>query len=132
MGLQQTLANAGLRGSNALGLFVGTKMVLVVAMPLAALFLLPYFNLSPLMRNCGIAAAMVIGLLAPDYWVRRQHAKHILAVQTGLPDALDMMVICAEAGLGFEPALVRRRLRDPARPSGHRRGVRAEPRTSCA
>ena len=106
-GLQQTLSAAGFRGANALGLFVGTKLLLVVALPLIALAALPHLHVSPMIRNIGIAVAAVIGLLGPDWWVGQRHKKYLKAVQQGLPDALDMMVICAEAGLGFEPALSR-------------------------
>jgi tight adherence protein C len=49
----------------------------------------------------------VIGLMAPD-WVLGQRRKRYQAhLDAGLPDALDMMVICAQAGLGLGPAIVR-------------------------
>jgi len=106
-GLQQTLGKSGLRGSGVLALFVGAKLLLAVAMPLLALAVVPHLHLSPLMRNGAIAGSAMLGLLGPDWWVRRRHKKYLDAVLSGLPDALDLMVICAEAGLGFEPALNR-------------------------
>jgi tight adherence protein C len=106
-GLEQTLTSKGLRGSNALGLFVGTKLVLLLVMPLLALTALHYVDCSPLMRNIGIALAAMAGLLGPDQWIQRRHKKYLRAITRGLPDALDLMVICAEAGLGFEPAIAR-------------------------
>jgi tight adherence protein C len=46
-------------------------------------------------------------MLLPDYVVRTLHKRHLKAVERGLPDALDMLVICSEAGLGLEPAIER-------------------------
>jgi tight adherence protein C len=51
--------------------------------------------------------AGVIGLLTPDYVIGKIRGRHLARVDMGLPDALDMMVICAEAGLGLEPAICR-------------------------
>ena len=105
--LATTLGASGLRGPGALGVFVGAKLLLLVLMPLLALAVLQRFQLSPLVRNVSIAGSALVGLLGPDWWVRRRHKRHLDALQAGLPDALDLMVICAEAGLGFEPAINR-------------------------
>jgi tight adherence protein C len=106
-GLEHTLASTGLRGSSALGYFIGTKILLMVIAPLLALELLQHFQVSLLLRNLCIAGAAMVGLLGPDWWVGRRHKKYLQAILNGLPDALDLMVICAEAGLGFEPAINR-------------------------
>jgi tight adherence protein C len=106
-GLERTLSLTGLPGSSALGLFVGAKLLLLLVMPVLALVVLQRFNLSPLTRNVSIVAAALAGLLGPDWWVGRRHKKHLQAITQGLPDALDLMVICADAGLGFEPAINR-------------------------
>ncbi len=105
--LTLTLGASGLRGPSALGVFVGAKLLLLVSLPLLAFLVLERFHLSPLVRNVSIAGAALAGLLGPDWWVRRRHRQHLDAIQAGLPDALDLMVICAEAGLGFEPAINR-------------------------
>jgi tight adherence protein C len=106
-GLEHTLASTGLRGSSALGYFIGAKILLMLTMPLLALEVLQRFEVSSLMRNLCVAGAAMVGLLGPDWWVGRRHKKYLQAVLNGLPDALDLMVICAEAGLGFEPAINR-------------------------
>jgi len=105
--LTNTLGASGLRGPGALGVFVGAKLLLLIVMPLLAWVALQRFGLSPLVRNASIAGAALVGLLGPDWWVRRRHKQYLDAIQAGLPDALDLMVICAEAGLGFEPAINR-------------------------
>jgi tight adherence protein C len=106
-GLEHTLASTGLRGSSALGYFIGAKILLLLLVPLLALDVLQRFEVSSLIRNLCVAGAAVVGLLGPDWWVGRRHRKYLQAVLNGLPDALDLMVICAEAGLGFEPAINR-------------------------
>ena len=105
--LTNTLGASGLRGPGALGVFVGAKLLLLIAMPLLAWVGLRHFGMSSMVRNASIAGAALVGLLGPDWWVRRRHKQYLDALQAGLPDALDLMVICAEAGLGFEPAINR-------------------------
>jgi len=54
-----------------------------------------------------VGAAAVMGLLAPDMVIRRRRRAYLRALDLGLPDALDMLVICSEAGLGLEAAFER-------------------------
>jgi tight adherence protein C len=49
----------------------------------------------------------VAGLFVPDILVRNMGEKRQIELQKGLPDALDMMTVCVEAGLGFDAALMR-------------------------
>jgi tight adherence protein C len=105
--LEQTLISAGLRGANGLGLFVGFKLLFLAGLPAVAWFGLQHWDLSPLVRNGGVAGAAVMGMLLPDYFVRSRRSAYLKRVQVGLADALDMMVICSEAGLGMEPAIAR-------------------------
>ena len=105
--LQQTLVAAGLRGPNGLGLFVGSKLLLLICLPLLTWLGVRGMELSPLVENGALAAACAAGLLLPDYFVRSRRAAALRKIEAGLPDALDLMVICSEAGLGLEPALAR-------------------------
>jgi tight adherence protein C len=106
-GLEQTLSSTGLRGPSALGLFIGTKLLLLVFMPMLAIAALPGLGLSPLLRNVSIAGAALAGLLGPDWWIGQRYKRYLRALAQGLPDAMDLMVICAEAGLSFEAAITR-------------------------
>ena len=47
----------------------------------------------------------VIGLYLPNYWLRNRISQRQKAIMLALPDALDRMMICVDAGLGFEAAL---------------------------
>lgn len=105
--LEQTLISAGMRQHNVLGLFIGAKLLLCVLLPMAIYLFLPTGAVSPAMRLMLIGGAAIVGLLLPDFIVRRRRAKYLTAVGRGLPDALDMLVICSEAGLGLEMSLDR-------------------------
>ena len=54
-----------------------------------------------------VGGAAVVGLLGPDFMVRRKRKTYLRALDQGLPDAMDMLVICSEAGLGLEAAFER-------------------------
>lgn len=53
------------------------------------------------------ALAIGLGFLAPDFWLSNRIANRQLNIRLGLPEALDLMVICTEAGLGLDQAMVR-------------------------
>jgi tight adherence protein C len=105
--LERTLSIAGFRSGNGLGLFVGSKLLLAILLPILAILLRQQIHLPSLVGTVLPGAAAICGLLAPDVFVKRRRASHLRRLQRGLPDALDMMVICSEAGLGLEPAIER-------------------------
>ena len=45
--------------------------------------------------------------MAPDFWLSRKISKRKSTIRRSLPDALDLLVICVEAGLGLDQALLR-------------------------
>jgi tight adherence protein C len=60
------------------------------------------------MKRFGVAAGALIGSYkAPDYFVKNKIDKRSAAIRKGLPDALDLLVICAEAGLTVDAAFHR-------------------------
>ena len=105
--LEQTLVSVGMRQHNALSLFVGFKLLLFLLLPAAVYLLLPVIAGSSLVHALMIGGGAVIGLLLPDFILRRRRNAYLTAVGRGLPDALDMLVICSEAGLGLEMGLDR-------------------------
>jgi tight adherence protein C len=105
--LRQTLHVAGFRGEHGLGLFVGTKLLLVFGLPVATLvgvWVSPFNVPHP---GAIMAFAAGVGLLAPDKVVQHLRARYLRALEDGMPDALDMMVICGQAGLGLEASIER-------------------------
>jgi tight adherence protein C len=105
--LRQTLHVAGFHGPHGLGLFVGTKLLLVTGLP-AATFVVPLLLGRTLPQQpIFLAVAAAVGLLAPDKVVQSLRKRYLRALENGIPDALDMMVICGQAGLGMEASIER-------------------------
>ena len=102
------LVRAGIRGSNALAIFWGTKAIL--ALFLAGIFvsLMPLFRAIPPSRALLISLILaLIGYYLPDLWLRLKIVERRRKIQEGLPDALDLLVVCVEAGMGLDAALSR-------------------------
>jgi tight adherence protein C len=105
--LRDTLRIAGFRGENGLGLFVGTKLLLIAGLPLAVLAIPWVLGYDPPHRGAIMAAAGAVGLLLPDKVVQHLRKRYLRALDAGMPDALDMLVICGQAGLGMEASIER-------------------------
>jgi tight adherence protein C len=96
----QRLIRAGYRNESALRLFYGAK----VLTPLL-------FCLLTLLSGFGsfftYAAMLGLGFLAPDFWLGRRIKQRQAKIRRGLPDALDLLVVCIEAGLSIDQATMR-------------------------
>lgn len=104
--MRAMLAQAGFRGDHAFSMFLGSKAILTIGLPLLAWLLLPG-DMSPAKHHLIIITAAVAGLLGPERFIKGRRKKYLVALQNGMSDALDLMVICVESGLGLEPALER-------------------------
>jgi tight adherence protein C len=62
---------------------------------------------STLVRYIAVAGALVLGYYAPNIFLKNKIGKRTVAIRKGLPDALDLLVICAEAGLTVDAAFHR-------------------------
>ena len=62
---------------------------------------------SPLKRYGLVAATFILAYKAPDLYLKNKITKRTAAIRKGLPDALDLLVICAEAGLTVDAAFHR-------------------------
>lgn len=103
------LVQAGYRSRSAPGVFYGSKLLLTVLLPAlvaAANAVAPQHLKGPALYVLMLAAAG-IGFLVPSLFVSRQRTHRINALMEGFPDALDLLVTCTEAGLGFNAALER-------------------------
>lgn len=105
--LEKSLAVAGMSGRHALGLFVGCKLLLLTGLPLITYVVAGQLELDSNLAGPASAIAAVLGLVAPDMVVRRLRDNYVKKVEASLPDALDMLLICTQAGLPLEPALNR-------------------------
>jgi tight adherence protein C len=108
--LNARLAQAGLRARDAAIVFLFFKVATPVLLGAAAFFLvylLEVGDLSPAMRLCVVLAGAVLGFFAPELYISNLSSKRQLSLSKGLPDALDLLVICAESGLALDIALER-------------------------
>lgn len=102
-----TLESAGFRGGRGLGLFIGAKILLAILVP-AFLYLLFHNRAHNLFWMAIIfGGGTMAGLLLPETLATNIRTRHLNQVQAGVADALDMMVICADAGLALEAGLAR-------------------------
>jgi tight adherence protein C len=102
-----TLEGAGFRGGRGLGLFIGAKLLLALLLPTALFFLLHNFGTSTFWVLIKIVGGGVVGLLLPETIATNMRKRHLTQVERAVPDALDMLVICADAGLALEAGLAR-------------------------
>lgn len=105
--VEATLAGSGLRGSQGVAIFIGCKILLFLGLPVAAWVLISDMAMSHMMHIGIPVIAGIIGLVGPDWLVRRKQKKYAARLEQALPDALDLMVICTQAGLGLGPAIIR-------------------------
>ena len=102
--IQKRLMRAGYRKDAHLRIFYGAK----VLVPLALCFLVwatgiadsvgPFF---------AYATALAMGYLLPDFWLGRRIKRRQEEIRLGLPDFLDLMIVCMEAGLSLDQAITR-------------------------
>ncbi|HSF32995.1 MAG TPA: type II secretion system F family protein [Candidatus Tectomicrobia bacterium] len=107
--VRRTLVKAGYRGSQAPLVFFGARLslavLLAVIFPMVRLFAVPTLTSSWTMLLIVLSA--LVGFYLPNLWVRLKIASRKRQVFEGFPDALDLMVVCVEAGLGLDAAINR-------------------------
>jgi len=105
--VRQRLIQAGYRRPSAIMAYTVSRIVLALIFPLVALGLSPLWDLDHQQLLTVLAAAVVAGLMAPSYFIDRRRKARQMQIILGLPDALDLMVVCVEAGLGIQASLAR-------------------------
>jgi tight adherence protein C len=100
---------AGYYEPRAVTLFVGAKAALGGGLGLLY-FLYGVINLAgtPLARVLAVSLILaVIGFFLPDYWLHNRIKVRRREILHALPDVLDLLMVCVEAGLGFDAAVAR-------------------------
>ena len=109
--VQQKLAQAGIRSKDLAVAVIFGRMVLPILFGALAVFLIYIVDMWPTLtsfkRSGFTMAALILGYKAPDLFVDNMRQKRTDAIRKGLPDALDLLVICAEAGLTVDSAFSR-------------------------
>jgi tight adherence protein C len=85
----------------------GAIRIVAAAIAAAIGLLLGLLMGSPLNAVIGLAVGAVVGYYAPVLWLKQKVDARRAAIQKGLPDAMDLLVIAVDAGLGFDAALAR-------------------------
>lgn len=101
--VQQRLVRAGMRSESAVKTFYGAKVMTPCALILLA-WVSGAYHFGPMFV---FAVAAGGGFLAPDFWLGRKIANRQAEIRKGLPDVLDLLVICVEAGLSLDQATAR-------------------------
>jgi len=108
---QQKLMQAGIRSKDLAFVVIFARLVLPVVfgtIMVVGVYILEWFpEWGDFKRYGSVALTVLLFYKAPDLWLRNKVTKRTHAVRKGLPDALDLLVICAEAGLTVDAAFNR-------------------------
>lgn len=102
------LAAAGLRGTRPVTTFYFFRLIMPFVLGLVGFigfYGLHWLNLAPTMRACACMAMFVGGYYAPNLYIQNRAQKRREAIMGAFPDALDLLLICVEAGMSIEAAL---------------------------
>jgi tight adherence protein C len=109
--IQQKLAQAGYRNKEWAVAVIFARMILPIVLGSIGLFLFYFSDTFPewgsFKRLMGFAVMLLAGYKGPDVFISNKISKRTVAIRKGLPDALDLLVICAEAGLTVDAAFNR-------------------------
>jgi tight adherence protein C len=104
--LQRRLQVAGYRSPTALKTFYGIKALLAVGLPLLMVLLTVLFDaLGENWMGFTVASA-AIGYLGPNEYLRHAAKRRQLQIKKGMANALDLLVVCVESGLGLDQAIM--------------------------
>jgi tight adherence protein C len=104
----QRLIQAGFRSTTALRHFYATKAVLALGLPLLTFIVVrwaPQLSMNTIIFLLALGA--FIGVRSPDMVLSYLRERRIKRLRNGFPDALDLLVVCVESGLGLAPAIER-------------------------
>jgi tight adherence protein C len=104
--MQRRLIRAGMRSENSLKVLYGTKAVFGVLCPALTAGLVLGATTDPSNKFIAILGAAAVGFFGPNEYVRRKAQKRQKEISRGLPNALDLLVVCVESGLGLDQAIL--------------------------
>lgn len=101
---QQRLIRAGIREDSAVQMLYGAKALVPIGLCIIVFASGITTYLSPFL---AYLMALGVGYLLPDFWLGRRIKERQLNIRLGLPDFLDLMVVCIEAGVSLDSAVDR-------------------------
>jgi tight adherence protein C len=103
--LRTQLIRGGYRSENAATVLYGLKIVAVMAMLVPCLMLESSMPDNPVMKLALMASGVAAGWILPRFVLEKKVTKRQNIIRLSLPDALDLMVVSVEAGLGLDQAI---------------------------
>jgi tight adherence protein C len=105
---RRLLIHAGLHSNNALAVFSSARLFLLLLGAVVSIFVLQLFpNVSGMVSAYIVFFIMGVSFLAPSLILTSMANSRMHSIRIGFPDALDLLVVCCEAGLGLMAALQR-------------------------
>lgn len=104
--MQRRLIRAGFRQENALKVLYGCKLVFGVLFPVATLIVATDMQAETGNKMIALLVATVAGFFGPNEFVGLAAKRRQKKIQRGLANALDLMVVCVESGLGLDQAIM--------------------------
>lgn len=105
MALEGMIAGSGFNPHTVLPLVLGAKAVLAIGIPFVAIVYARLTGMSGVHQFLTLCVSIPLGLLGPDWVLTLLRRPYLAALRRGVPDALDLLVVCSEAGMGLESAL---------------------------
>jgi tight adherence protein C len=105
--LKRSLVQAGYDTPNAVQVYYGIRVILAISLPSILLLAAPAFGVTGKTALIVSPFVAILGFLAPIYWVRSRRSSRQRQFREGLPDVLDLLLVCSEAGLGIDTALLK-------------------------
>jgi tight adherence protein C len=103
--LRADLIRGGFRSEGALPVFYGVRIVVTLAMLVLCIMILPKAPDNPVMLLGLMATGIGAGWILPRFFLAKKVAKRQEVLRLSLPDALDLLVVSIEAGLGLDQAI---------------------------
>jgi tight adherence protein C len=104
--IRSTVEISGFNPHRMIPILLASKMVLTLLILLIAV-VTAYFENSMIIRLITLGGGIILGIMGPDWILAIIRRRHAAALERGTPDALDLLVVCSEAGMGLESALER-------------------------
>ena len=105
--MAKTLAASGLEPSKAMPLFIGAKLACLFVLPMLTWLGTVLLGYPAGKQALYTAVSVGVAIMLPNWVMGLIRRPYQAALRRGIPDALDLMVVCAEAGLGLESAVER-------------------------
>jgi tight adherence protein C len=106
--VQKVLMRAGIRNPSAIRLLYGAKVIGLVVFLAIAIAIAAWMHSEKFAENAFflIPALAAAGFFAPNQWLRMKASKRQKELRRALPNALDLLVVCIESGLGLDQAII--------------------------